>query len=69
MFLPRKENIMLTKYEQKLIEYWANHKPGMGPFNKKETDVPDVEPEKEIIVDVNLDYLAEDIRDDIWDII
>ena len=58
---------MLTRYEQKLIDYWANWKSGMGPFGKEKEGVPDVKPDVEL--EVNLDYLAEDIRDNIWDII
>jgi len=35
---------MLSKYERELVDYWANWKPGMGPFNGKDTD--DEEEEK-----------------------
>ena len=29
---------MLTKYEKELINYWKNWKPGMKPFNGKDTE-------------------------------
>ena len=67
MFLPRKENIMVTDYDKKLTEYWKNWKPGMGPY--KGNKPPEKPKKQEVKVNVKVDNLAEDIVDRLWDII
>lgn len=57
---------MLTKYEEKLIAYWKDWKPGMPNFG--EVEVPDTRPEVKVEV-TGLRDLAEDIGDEIWDIL
>lgn len=58
---------MLTKKEQELVNYWKNWRPGKKEFkpNKLEEEPTKVE----VKVDINMDNLAEDIIDRMWDII
>lgn len=70
MFLPRKENIMLTKYERELVNYWKNWKPGMGVYGGEPEEIEDDKVDNvEVNVNVNCRDLAEDIIDRMWDII
>ena len=39
---------MLTKYEEELINYWKNWKPGMGPYNGKDTEEKEVKHTKKL---------------------
>ncbi len=58
---------MVTKYEQKLIDYWANWKPGMGPFTLDRDAVVDYKPIQP--VDMSIEIELEDLAETLWDII
>ena len=55
---------MLTKYEEALIQYWKNWKPGMGPFKGEvgEYVIPAPEVQEVKIVREEPDF-------ELWDII
>lgn len=59
---------MVTKKDKELVSYWKNWKPGMGNYKAKKDEPIEIklEPPK---VEVNLDRLAEDVIDRLWDII
>lgn len=58
---------MLTKKERELVDYWKNWKPGNRPFKSKVEDEP---PKLEVKVEIpNVEHLAEDVIDRLWDII
>lgn len=58
---------MVTKYEQNLIDYWANWKSGMGPYEKEKSSVEDYKPITP--VDMTVEIELEDLADTLWDII
>jgi len=57
---------MLTRKEQELVDYYYNRAMGKKVRRKKISEEPVKE---EVKVEVNLDRLAEDICDRLWDII
>ena len=57
MFLPRKENIMVTDYDKQLTDYWKNWKPGMGPYKGNKS--PETPKKQEVKVEVKVNDLAD----------
>lgn len=62
---------MKTNYHEDLIAYYKNWKPGMGPYwgPDRVDKVEKLEVEEESVADIVLRYMADDILDNIKDII
>lgn len=59
---------MMTKYERELVDYYKNWKKGKV-LRKPKINTEEPEVKETINVEINIDRLADEIQDRLWDIL